>query len=177
MQRTTGSAAVVILTTIITVGDLPSVSVASAVARANQAQTKTPAAPGERDACALLTKQDAAAALAEAVTGPQSSSGRSSITPGTTASSCEYSGSGLHKINLNLMRLSPGTAAVYRTLCAQKGKEGLSGLGDVACWYSDKHEELQVLKGLTFFSIELRKSGDPTEAIKGAAKRVFDQLR
>jgi len=70
MQRTTGSAAVVILTTIITVGDLRSVNVANATARANRAQTKTPAAPGERDACALLTKQDAAAALAEAVTGP-----------------------------------------------------------------------------------------------------------
>ena len=66
---------------------------------------------------------------------------------------------------------------MYRAFCAQKGKEGLSGLGDVACWYSDKHEELQVLKGATFFSIELRRSGNPTEAIKGLAKSVFDRLR
>jgi hypothetical protein len=75
------------------------------------------------------------------------------------------------------MQLSADTAAMYTALCAQKGREGLSGLGDVACWYNEKHEELQVLKGTTFFSIELRKSGDPTEAIKGVAKRVFDQLR
>ena len=78
---------------------------------------------------------------------------------------------------MTLWRLSPDQAAIYRALCAQKGKEGLSGLGDVTCWYSEKHEELQVLKGTTFFSIELRRSGDPTEAIKGVAKRVFDQLR
>jgi hypothetical protein len=67
------------------------------------------------------------------------------------------------------MSLSPDTAAMYRALCAQMGKEGLSGLGDVACWFSEKHEELQVLRGVTFFSIELRRSGDPTEAIKGVA--------
>ena len=174
MQRTMRPAAIVIVTTIIT-GGLCGVGVANAAARANPAQTKT-ATPAAGDACSLLTKQDAAAALGEAVSGPQSTSGRS-VGPGTAVSSCEYSGSGLHKVQLTLMRLSPDTAAIYRALCAQKGKEGLSGLGDVTCWYSEKHEELQVLKGATFFSIELRRSGDPTEAIKGVAKRVFDQLR
>ena len=75
------------------------------------------------------------------------------------------------------MHLTPETASMYKALCAQKGKEGLSGLGDVTCWYNDKHEELQVLKGTTFFSIELRKSGDPTEAIKGVAQKVFTRLK
>ncbi len=148
----------------------------------NQAQGKSSAAASAAasEVCALLTKQDAAAALGEGVSGPQSSSGRSAM-PGTAVSSCEYTGSGLHKVQLSLWRLSPETAGqfqtVYRAECAKKGHEGLSGLGDVACWYSEKHEELQVLKGATFFSIELRKSGDPTEAIKGVAKKVFDQLR
>jgi hypothetical protein len=30
---------------------------------------------------------------------------------------------------------------------------------------------------LTFFSIELRKSGDPTEAIKAVARKVYDRLK
>ena len=122
------------------------------------------------DACALLTKDIAAAALGEAVSAPKPT-GRAE------ASACEYSGTGLHKINLNVMQLTAANAAVYKTLCDQKGKEGLSGLGPTACWYNDKHEELQVLKGTTFFSIELRRGGDPTEAIKAAAKKVHDQLK
>jgi len=47
----------------------------------------------------------------------------------------------------------------------------------VACWYNDKHGELQVLKGLTFFSIQLRKSGDPTEAIKTVARKVYERMK
>ncbi|SRR5713101_1189941 len=34
-----------------------------------------------------------------------------------------------------------------------------------------------IVTTMTFFSIELRRSGDTTEAIKGVAKRVFDRLR
>ena len=143
---------------------------------ADHVQTK--AAPGAtNEACTLLTKEDAAAALGEAATGPKGAAGPSSATPGTTASACEYSGSGLHKVNLNVMHFSPDMAAMYRAMCAQKGKEGLSGLGDTACWYNDKHEELQVLKGTTFFSIELRRSGNPTEPIKEVAKKVFDRVK
>jgi hypothetical protein len=173
MQETIRSATLVIGIVIMTIGTSRGTGMANAAASGNPAQTKT-TPPAAGDACSLLTKQDAAAALGEAVSGPESSSVSE---PGTNASSCEYSGSGLHKVQLNLMHLPPDTAAMYRTFCAQKGKEGLSGLGDVACWYNEKHEELQVLKGTTFFSIEMRRSGDPTEAIKGVAKRVFDQLR
>jgi len=66
---------------------------------------------------------------------------------------------------------------VYKAKCAQKSKDGLTGLGDVTCWYNDKHGELQVLKGNTFFSIELRKSGDPTEAIKAVARKVYERMK
>ena len=62
-------------------------------------------------------------------------------------------------------------------MCAQKSKEGLTGLGDTTCWYNDKHEELQVMKGLTFFSIELRRSGDPTDAIKTLARKIYDRVK
>ena len=80
-------------------------------------------------------------------------------------------------MHLNVIPFEAATAGVYKAMCAKKGKEGLTGLGDVTCWYNDKHGELQVLKGLTFFSIELRKNGDPTEAIKGVAKKVYDRLK
>jgi hypothetical protein len=62
-------------------------------------------------------------------------------------------------------------------MCAQKSKDSLTGLGDVTCWYKDKHGELQVLKGLTMFSIELKRSGGPTEPIKGAVRKVYDRVK
>jgi hypothetical protein len=34
-----------------------------------------------------------------------------------------------------------------------------------------------VLKGMTFFSIELRRSGDPTEAIKAVARKVYERVK
>jgi hypothetical protein len=122
-------------------------------------------------ACSLLTKEDAAAALGEAVTGPKSSGA-----PGSPQS-CEYSGSGINKVNLNVIPFTAAQATIYKSMCAQKNKDGLTGLGDVTCWYNDKHGELQVAKGTTFFSIELRKSGDPTEAIKAVAKKVYDRVK
>jgi hypothetical protein len=169
------------LTTMLTVAGAAWAIAAGAYTEPNasalQARGRSSRSPADSQACTLLTKEDAAAALGESVNGPDAASGPSSMAAGTTASSCEYMGSGLHKVNLNVMSMDAATAAVYKGLCAQKGKEGLSGLGEVACWYSPKHEELQVLKGGTFFSVELRRSGDPTEAIKSVARKVFDRLR
>ena len=133
------------------------------------------AAPASGDACSLLSKQDAAAALGGMVNGPIATAPQSSG-PGMTVTSCEYT-SGDHKVHLNLMNFTADVAAIYKRLCAQKSKEGLSGLGDVACWYNDKHEELQVLKGNAFFSIELRGKNQPTEPIKEVARKVFNQLK
>jgi hypothetical protein len=110
--------------------------------------------------------------LGEAVKGPTATS-RGMGQP----SSCEYEGSGLHVVHLNVMPFDTATATMYKAMCAQKSREGLTGLGDVTCWYNDKHGELQVLKGLTVFSVELRKSGDPTEAIKGVARKVYDRVK
>jgi hypothetical protein len=134
------------------------------------AQSKT-AGPATVDPCSLLTKDDAVAALGEPVTGPQSK-----VVPGQAAM-CEYTGSGLHRIHLNLIFLDASSAAIYKAMCAQKKKDGLTGLGETSCWYNDKHEELQALKGQQFFSIELRRGGDPTEAIKAAARKVYERLK
>lgn len=151
------------------------IAIAIVAARAPRAdaQARSSAAPATTGACSLLTKQDAQAALGEPVTGPRSTGGRTPQEP----SACEYTGSGLHKVNLNLMPLAPDMAAMYKAMCAQKTNDGLAGLGDIACWYNPKHEELQVMKGTTFFSIELHKSGDPTEAIKGVAKQALTHLK
>lgn len=127
--------------------------------------------PEANPACSLLTKEDAAAALGEAVKGPDATAVQGG------PSSCDYTGSGLHRVQLTVMPMKAAEAAVYAGLCAQKTKEGLTGLGDVACWYNTKHTELQVLKGLTVLSIELSKSGDPTEAIKAVARKVYAKVK
>jgi hypothetical protein len=162
MPGTTSSASLVTLATIIVAG------LASAV-------TPASAAPND-NACAFLTKQDAVTALGEDVTQSDSKSGLP-MGPGMTAASCEYVGSGYHRIQLTLIRLSPDAAAMYRGMLAEKGKEGLSGLGDMSGWYNNDHEELQVMKGTTFFSIELGGLKNPTEPIKAAAKSVVAKLK
>ncbi|HKW01984.1 MAG TPA: hypothetical protein VJN96_19310 [Vicinamibacterales bacterium] len=129
------------------------------------------AAPASVDACSLLTKEDATAALGEAVTGPKAT--KSPNGP----SACEFTGSGLHTINLIVRTLTAAEASVYKGLCAKKTHDGLTGLGETSCWYNEKHEELQVMKGLTMFSIEMRRSGDPTEAIKAVAQKVYARVK
>lgn len=162
MRGTTSSAGLVTLATIIVAG------LASAAVPAG-------AAPAD-DACSLLTKQDAVAAFGENVTMSDAKSGLP-MGPGMTAASCEYTGSGYHKIHLNLIRMSLETATMYKAMCAKKGHEGLTGLGETSCWYDSDHEELQVVKGTTFFSIELRGLKKPTEQIMAAAKSVFARLK
>ena len=130
-------------------------------------------APG--NACSLLTKEDAAAALGEAATGPKSI-GPMPAGAGATVSSCEYTGSA-HAVQLNLTRLAASSVPMYKAMCAQKSQDGLAGLGDVACWYNDKHAELHVIKGAAFVSIELRRSGNPTEPIKAVMKAALAKLR
>lgn len=134
-----------------------------------QAPSKSPA---DSPACSYLTKEDAAAALGEAVTGPTATSmGKGQ------PSSCEYAGSGIHVVTVTVMPFDSATAGMYKAMCLKKTRDGLTGLGDVACWYNEKHGELQVLKGLTMFSVQLRRSGDPTEAIKGAAGKVYQRVK
>jgi hypothetical protein len=133
-------------------------------------------APVPGDACSLLTQEDAAAALGEAATGPKSIGPMKDGT-GATVSGCEYTGSGIHSIQLNLTRLPASSVAMYKMMCAKAGKDGLAGLGDLACWYNDKHAELHVIKGSAFLSVELRRSGNPTEPIIGVMKKALAKLK
>lgn len=162
MPGTRSSAGLVTLATIIVAG------LASAVVPASAAPTD--------DACAFLTKQDAIAALGEDVTQGVSKSGLP-MGPGMIASSCEYVGSGYHRIQLTLIRLSPDAAPMFRAMCAKEANDGLAGLGDVSCWYDKNHDELHVIKGMTYISIDLDGIKNPTEPIKAAAKSVSAKVK
>jgi hypothetical protein len=139
--------------------------------------TSAAAAPPPGDACSLLTKEAAAAALGEAAIGPKamvipgSPSG-----PGSTVSSCEYTSAGEHSIQLILTTLTSKSVPMFRAMCAEKKSADLAGLGDVACWYNDKHQELHAFKGVAFISIKLERNGNPTEAIKSVMKQALDRL-
>jgi hypothetical protein len=65
---------------------------------------------------------------------------------------------------------------MYKAMCGQMDKAGLTGLGDVACWYNAKHAELHVIKGTAFLSMEIARSGDPTEPLKAAMKKAVERL-
>jgi hypothetical protein len=131
--------------------------------------------PVPGDACSLLSKEDAATALGEAASGPKAIGPMDDGT-GATVSGCEYTGSGVHSIQLNLTRLPTSSVPMYKEMCAQQSTDGLAGLGDVACWYNDEHAELHVIKGSAFLSIELRRSGSPTEPIKAVMKKALAKL-
>ncbi|HEU5219578.1 MAG TPA: hypothetical protein VFU23_13040 [Gemmatimonadales bacterium] len=132
--------------------------------------------PAPGDACSLITKEDAAAALGEAATGPKAVG---PITDGTgsTVTGCEYTGSGIHSIHLNLTRLPAKSVAMFKMICAKATKDGLAGMGDVACWYNAKHEELHVITGAAFLSVQLRRSGNPTEPIIAVMKKALSRLK
>ena len=145
--------------------------VATLITSVSPAKSPTPG-----DACSLLTREDAAAALGEAATGPKATAAMSDGT-GATVSGCGYHGSGIHSLQLNLTRLPASSVPIYKGICARKGKDGLAGLGDVACWYDNKHGELHVIKGTGFLSIELRRSGNPTEPIIALMKKALAKLK
>lgn len=134
------------------------------------------AIPSQGDACSLITKPEAGAALGEAITGTKAMSNLQAG-PGATLSSCQFDGASPHHVHVNLTRLSSSTVPMYKGLCAEKATKDLSGIGDVACWYNAKHEELHAIKGTSFVSVQLQRTGDPTEVIKGVMKKALDRLR
>ena len=148
--------------------------VAGSIATENRAHAMTATLP-QGDACSLITKQEAEAAMGEAVTGSKAMSNlESGVGP---LSSCQFAGSSPHQVNVNLTRLSASAVPMYKGMCSKKASKDLSGLGDVACWYNEKHEELHAMKGTNFLSVELQRSGDPTEVIKGVMKKALERVK
>ena len=133
--------------------------------------------PAPGDACSLLSKEDAAAALGEGVTGPKAI-GPMTDGSGATVSGCEYTGSGYHRVQLNVTRPPASALPVDKgIICRKKSNDGLAGMGDLACWYNDKHEELHAIKGGAFLSAQLQRSGNPTESIIAVMRKALAKLK
>jgi len=143
-----------------------------------QATPSTKTSATAFDPCALLTKQDAAAAVGEAVGEPKPIRPGRSGTPGMSVSACEYESAAQHSIQVNVWRFTGDSAGsfvqVYRGECAKK--EQLSGVGDMACWYNADHRELQVLKGATLLTFVIKRSGNATEALATVARKALARL-
>jgi len=137
-------------------------------ARAAQASTV--------EACMLFKKADAAAALGGTATGPNAT-GPFASAPGTTMTACEYTGPGSLDAILTVTHLPGAQFSIDRSACAKSGKDVVAGIGDVACWADNTHEELHVYKGIVFISIELHGKSNPTDTIKAVAKKVVDQMK
>ena len=163
----------------------PQATAPSATTSAATAEPGGGGAAAPSDACALVTKEDAAAALGEDVNDPESISiGSQEISPGLTVtiSACDYSSTTTaHYVGLSAWQAAGDSASEVREVIDQvgcEGKERLSDLGDIACWYDADHNELQVLKGAAF--IDLTMSGgenvDTTEALKTLAEAALDRL-
>ena len=159
MTRTTGTASAILLA--LALGSAAEVRPAHARA-------------ADVDVCSLLTSEEAAAALGATPEAPKNIP-QHDMGGGALSSACEYAG-GSRRMTLNVIRMPAQMAAIYKSMCGKKSRDGLSALGDMSCWYNDNHEELQVIKGVTFFSIELRGVGKPTEPIKAAARHVLNRL-
>jgi len=107
--------------------------------------------------------------------------GSQQLVPGVdfNVSNCSYdSATTSHSVNVNLWLADSSSASALKQtiqfVC--QGKEGVSGLGDVACWYSSEHGELQVAKGGAFLSFEATTGGDATETLKALAKKALGRL-
>jgi hypothetical protein len=172
MQKTVVAAAILLMA---------GTSAAAARASGAQASPSTKTSATAFDPCALLTKQEAATAVGEAVGEPKPIGPGRSAMPGMSVVACEYesatSHSG-HSVQVTVWRFSGDSAGmslqIYRAECMKK--ERLPGLGDLACWYNAEHRELQVLKGATILTVEIKRNGDATEALTTVAKKAVGRL-
>ena len=127
------------------------------------------------NACGLVTREEASAAVGAAVAEGKLTAGGSMGGAGIDVSGCTYA-AGSKDLQVNLWRFSPSakqSLEVYRGLC--KKKEQAPGLGDVACWYNASHNELQVLKGSTLVIVELR--GRSPDALTTVAKQALARVK
>ena len=134
----------------------------------------TAAPDGTANACTLLTRDEASAAAGSPVSEGKLTEGKSMSAAGIEVSGCSYSGS--KDLSVSLWRFSSSATQsleIYRGLCKQK--EQAAGLGDVACWYNAKHNELQVRRGSTLLIFQLR--GGTGDALTTAAKQALGRLK
>jgi hypothetical protein len=152
--------------------------ISAAAAKASGAQaTPSTKTPTSFDPCALMTKQEAAAAVGEAVGEPKPIAPGRGAMPGVDVTACEYESATKHSVQVSVWRFSE-SAGQFRQFyqAAIAKKERAPGLGDIASWYNAEHRELQVLKGSTLLIFEIHRSGNATEALTTAAKKALARL-
>jgi hypothetical protein len=152
---------------------------ATASAAGAPADSPTQSAPGPFDACALMTKQEAAIAVGEAVGEPKATNPPQSAMPGVSVAACEFVSAARNSLQVTVWRPSGDSAGmfvqIYKGECLKK--EQLPGVGDLACWYNADHKELQVLKGTMILTFEIHRSGNATEALTTVAKKALARLK
>lgn len=134
------------------------------------------AAAPETTACGLLTREEAAAVVGSAVAEGKPLAGHP-MGPGIDIQNCTFEAPGQKRLSVSLWTFPPHAQGLemYRTLCGKK--EQAAGLGDLACWYSGEHRELQVLTGSRILTFELvGRRGAPAELII-AAKQALGRLK
>lgn len=141
---------------------------------------------GKVDACALLTKDDAEAALGGSVNAPTTNNIEQG---GTVVSQCHYSsmsGSTIKQVGV-LARQSPtadeARQAFQRAQGAAKDLSGtepqkIAGLGDDAYWTGGNLAQLNVLKDNVWLIVTANPGqGDRLEASKAAANKVLAHMQ
>ena len=135
------------------------------------------------DACGLLTKADVTGALGNSMQdGKLASTPPQQVSPGLTlvATACNFD-SPSSPLTVTVYRGSGSSLpqirqTVEQIICARK--EQISGIGDVACWYSADHTELQFLKGsaLVDISISQYQGPDRVQVLTDLAKKAAGRL-
>jgi len=169
-MRTTIVAAVILL--------VAGIGEAAVGASGAQATSSTKTSSTAFNACALLTTQEASTAVGEAVGEPKPKNPPASAMPGVSVAFCEFESTAGNALKITVWRPSGDSAAmflqVYKGECMKK--ERMPGLGDLACWYSPDHKELQVVKGAAILIFQINRSGNATEALTTAAKKALARL-
>jgi hypothetical protein len=132
--------------------------------------------------CALLTKEEAAAALGEAV---EDGKPASVTTPIGQALACEYNAVASPRyVKVQVDVAATMSAAQLRQFAeaaiARDNRERLPGYGDLAAWYPSMtgKNELQILKGNRLITVQVFKGfgRDSSEEVKAVARKVLERL-
>jgi hypothetical protein len=130
-------------------------------------------------ACALVTRQDAAAALGKPV-----NEGKSIDIPKQNLgvitvdiSTCSYNVTDAPgQLGLETWKGSDAAQVKLMASVVCQSKEKIAGIGDVACWSNADHREIQAMKGLSFINLTVR--GAPNEnVVRDLAKKVVDKVQ
>jgi len=132
------------------------------------------------DPCSLLTKDEVAAALGGDIIEPSplvvgSQPVGANVT--ATISNCSYTSTeGIDSVSIDIWAAPDNPSGIKNlTQFVCSTKESVSGVGDLACWYSSDHNELQFAAGGYF--LDFHGTGDKANgALTDLAKKAIGRL-